>query len=60
MLRLIFNLFIFACFAAFPIGWVMNLYKLIAHVDTASLQVFVLRIVGMVLAPIGSLLGFFL
>ena len=60
MLRLIFNLFIFACLAAFPIGWGMNLYKLIAHADTASSQVFVIRIVGLFLAPIGSIFGFFL
>ena len=40
MLRLIFNLFIFAYLAAFPIGCGVHLYKEIANADTASLQVF--------------------
>lgn len=40
-------------------GWVSNLVKLFGSLDGAVTAMFIARIVGVVVAPLGSLLGYF-
>lgn len=41
------------------IGYVLNIVKLIGHVHDPSLTVFtVLRIIGLIAAPLGAILGY--
>lgn len=41
------------------IGWCMNIYKLIVHLPVADFET-LLRIAGIPVAPVGTLLGYFL
>jgi len=41
------------------VGWFLNLYDLFKHYDTESTRLFILRIVGFFVAPLGALLGWF-
>ena len=41
------------------IGWVMNLVKLLGMLDGEMSALFVSRVVGLFIAPFGSLMGFF-
>lgn len=43
----------------FVTGWVMNVYKLIAHLPAADFET-LLRVAGIPLVPVGTLLGYFM
>lgn len=40
-------------------GWIANVVKLIGMLDGAVTEMFVARVVGVFVAPLGSILGFF-
>ena len=40
-------------------GWIANIVKLIGMVDGSVTTMFVLRVVGIFAAPLGSILGYF-
>ena len=40
-------------------GWVANIVKLIGMVDGSVTTMFVMRVVGIFAAPLGSILGYF-
>lgn len=48
-----------ACLAiALPLGWVMNIFKLCANHEVIN-PLFILRIAGILLAPLGAVLGYY-
>ena len=40
-------------------GWVLNIFALIAMIDGGVTAMFIVRILGVVVAPLGSILGLF-
>lgn len=53
------GLFALIVWLALIIGWVMNIYKLVAHDDFESpYKAEVLRTVGVFVAPLGLVLGY--
>lgn len=40
-------------------GWVLNIFSLIAMIDGGVTAMFIVRILGVVVAPLGSILGLF-
>jgi hypothetical protein len=40
-------------------GWGMNLFKLIVSMDAPITIMFIMRIIGLFLAPLGVILGYF-
>lgn len=49
----------FMVFAAFFVGWVMNIFKFIGLLGGEVSTWFIARAVGIFLAPLGGILGFF-
>ena len=51
---------IFACGAwlAAILGWVLNIVKLITTINDPITNMFIARIVGVVFAPLGAILGY--
>lgn len=49
---------IFAMLVAAAVGWVMNIVKLVSLLDGGVTGWMVGRIVGIFVAPLGSILGF--
>lgn len=43
----------------FAIGWALNIIAVVGSLDAGLTGLFVLRIVGIFVAPLGSVLGFF-
>ena len=41
------------------IGWIIDLVKIIHHINDPLTAMFVLRIVGIFVVPVGSILGLF-
>lgn len=52
--------FLFAGVITLIIGWIMNIVKIVASLgDPTITPMFIARIVGAFVAPIGGVLGFF-
>lgn len=53
--------FVFAIFALLVIGvgWIMNLSALVSSDFSAQLGLSVARIIGLVIVPLGAILGYF-
>jgi hypothetical protein len=49
---------VIALWAACVAGWIANIVKLIAMLDGGVTAMFIARIVGILLAPLGAVLGF--
>ena len=52
------------CFAVFiwvsgVVGWIINLIQIVYHLNDPITKLWVLRIIGAFLAPLGSILGLF-
>lgn len=52
-------LIIWSIFALAIIGWVWNIVKLIGELSGPITSMFLARIAGVLMAPLGSVLGFF-
>lgn len=51
--------FILAIWAAFIVGWIANIIKLIGMLDGGVTAMFIARIAGIPVAPLGGILGYF-
>ena len=52
-------LFVLALIAAGITGWVMNIFDIVAAVSDPITAMFILRCVGIFVAPLGAILGYF-
>lgn len=52
-------LFMWAVIVAFVVGWVLNIVKFIGLIGGDISTWFIARAVGIALAPLGSILGYF-
>jgi hypothetical protein len=41
------------------IGWIVNLCELISNLGDASTMMSIFRLVGVIIAPLGAILGYF-
>ena len=55
----VFAIAIIAAIAAAVFGWVMNIVNLFGMIDASIDAEFVLRLVGVFVAPLGAILGYF-
>ena len=53
------SLVILAIIAAGVIGWIMNIYEIVQTVADPITGMFILRCVGIFVAPLGAILGYF-
>lgn len=52
-------LFYFAFLIAGLVGWVMNIINVVGMINDPITGMFILRCVGILLAPLGAVLGYF-
>jgi hypothetical protein len=57
-MKYIFIIALIALFFAAAFGWGMNIYT-IAHMESVISGIGIVRIIGIFLAPLGALLGYF-
>lgn len=51
--------FMACCLLAAVAGWIMNLYKIVHEVADPLTGLFIVRCIGVVMAPVGAVLGWF-
>lgn len=55
-MSLIFSILVYIILFA---GWIMNLFKIVNHMNDNLTMAMILRVIGVFAAPLGSIMGYF-